>query len=255
MLIMLPHCLPCPTGFQSQSEQDIGQQTEGDQSGFCLKGLNGIKWSNTNCFRILSNFVSNMACCCSLAENSPAGWSFPHHFAWCSLFVDLVASETGSWVSRPCLSETWWSFPERVPWVKGWLAPNATLEKSWGFQKPRDILKITLGWSQLPKNPEKPITFQMGKLRSDYQGVSGNHVAKVMKTEEPIKPLIFFKLGQCDWFAPDPANHQGVSRNPVIFWSWISGGKCDWFSKFLWNIQTKTSFGYFWCIVIPSGKF
>ena len=102
MLIMLPHCLPCPTGFQSQSEQDIDQQTEGDQSGFCLKGLNGIKWSNTNCFRILSNFVSNMACCCSLAENSPAGWSFPHHFAWCSLFVDLVACETGSWVSRPC---------------------------------------------------------------------------------------------------------------------------------------------------------
>jgi hypothetical protein len=47
MLIMLPHCLPCPTGFQSQSEQDIDQQTEGDQSGFCLKGLNGIKWSNT----------------------------------------------------------------------------------------------------------------------------------------------------------------------------------------------------------------
>ena len=135
MLIMLPHCLPCPTGFQSQSEQDIDQQTEGDQSGFCLKGLNGIKWSNTNCFRILSNFVSNMACCCSLAENSPAGWSFPHHFAWCSLFVDLVASETGSWVSRPCLSETWWSFPEKGALGQGLAGAKCNSWKIMGFSK------------------------------------------------------------------------------------------------------------------------
>ena len=165
MLIMLPHCLPCPTGFQSQSEQDIDQQTEGDQSGFCLKGLNGIKWSNTNCFRILSNFVSNMACCCSLAENSPAGWSFPHHFAWCSLFVDLVASETGSWVSRPCLSETWWSFPERVPWVKGWLAPNATLEKSWGFQKPRDFFEDHTWLEPITQKPWKTNHISDGKTK------------------------------------------------------------------------------------------